>query len=72
MLVVHGTHDSLIPIDEARAFVEALRQGQRAAGAAFARLHGARACMGLVLDALVDSHGRCDLELCGALPGRHP
>ena len=29
MLVVHGTHDTLVPIGEAKQFVEALRSGRR-------------------------------------------
>jgi acetyl esterase/lipase len=41
MLVVHGTHDSLIPIEEAQAFVEALRKVS-AQPVAFGRLHGAQ------------------------------
>ena len=41
MLVVHGTHDSMIPIEEARAFVNALR-GVSEQPVAYAELHGAQ------------------------------
>jgi acetyl esterase/lipase len=41
MLVIHGTHDSLIPIEEARSFVHALRRISTQP-VAFAELHGAQ------------------------------
>jgi acetyl esterase/lipase len=41
MLVAHGTHDSLIPIEEAVAFVDALRQASTQP-VAFAQLRGAQ------------------------------
>ena len=41
MLIVHGTHDSMIPPEEARAFVTALR-GASTQAVAYAELHGAQ------------------------------
>jgi dipeptidyl aminopeptidase/acylaminoacyl peptidase len=41
MLVLHGTHDSVIPLAEADAFVAALRRVSTQA-VVFARLHGAQ------------------------------
>ena len=39
--VIHGTHDSLAPVDEARNFVRALREVSRAP-VAYAEIHGAQ------------------------------
>ena len=45
--VLHGTHDALIPVQEARDFVDALRGRSRAA-VAYAELHGAQHAFDLV------------------------